>query len=206
MKLRRRGRKNVVKKSGIAFVLAGTALILSALSLFLYNRYEDAQAGQKAESLLADVQTLIETAPSALPEENLRQELPAAEVDGYSFAGCLSVPGLGLELPVMSEWDYARLKIAPCRQFGSSRTDDLVIAAHNYKRHFGRLSQLEEGDSVIFTDMDGIENLYEVTRIDTLKPTEVDAVQNSGHDLVLYTCTYGGSTRIAVFCDRQENI
>ena len=28
-------------------------------------------------------------------------------------------------------WDYDRLKIAPCRQFGSTRTDDLVIAAHN---------------------------------------------------------------------------
>ena len=55
-----------------------------------------------------------------------------------------------------------------------------------------------------FTDMEGIENLYEVIRVETLKPTEVDAVQNSDHDLVLYTCTYGGKTRVTVFCDRQE--
>ena len=139
------------KKSGIAFVLVGTVLILSALSLFLYNRYEDAQAGQEAESLLADVQTLIETAPSTLPEETVPQEtlapeLPVTEIDGYGYVGYLSIPKLELELPVMSEWDYARLKIAPCRQFGSSRTDDLVIAAHNYKKHFGHLKHLEAGD------------------------------------------------------------
>lgn len=200
---------NVPKKSGIAFVLVGTVLILSALSLFLYNRYEDAQAGQEAESLLADVQTLIETAPSTLPEETVPQEtlapeLPVTEIDGYGYVGYFSIPKLELELPVMSEWDYARLKIAPCRQFGSSRTDDLVIAAHNYKKHFGHLKDLEAGDEVGFTDMEGIENLYEVIRVETLKPTEVDAVQNSDHDLVLYTCTYGGKTRVTVFCDRQE--
>ena len=58
---------------------------------------------------------------------------------------------------------------------------------------------------MIFTDMDGIENFYAVTSVETLGPTEVDAVQNSGHDLVLYTCTPGGATRVTVFCDRQIN-
>ena len=179
------------------------------LRAFGCSEQQIAQAGQEAESLLADVQTLIETAPSTLPEETVPQEtlapeLPVTEIDGYGYVGYLSIPKLELELPVMSEWDYARLKIAPCRQFGSSRTDDLVIAAHNYKKHFGHLKDLEAGDEVGFTDMEGIENLYEVIRVETLKPTEVDAVQNSDHDLVLYTCTYGGKTRVTVFCDRQE--
>ena len=102
-----------------------------------------------------------------------------------------------------SEWDYNRLKIAPCRHFGSSRTDDLVIAAHNYKTHFGSLSKLRSGAEVIFTDMDGIENRYVLVRDpETLAPDAVDAVQNSGYDLVLYTCTPGGATRVVAFCDR----
>ena len=195
------------KKTGIVFVLAGTVLILSALSLFLYNRYEDAHAEQEAESLLGDVQTIIderETSVPTTPPETLAPELPIVEIEGYGYVGYISIPKLELELPVMSEWDYVRLKIAPCRQFGSSRTDDLVIAAHNYESHFGYLYQLELGDQVIFTDMDGIENLYEVTGLDTLNPIEVDAVQNSGHDLVLYTCTYEGKTRVTVFCDRKK--
>ena len=45
---------------------------------------------------------------------------------------------------------------------------------------------------------------YAVSKCETLQPTEVDAVQNSGYDLVLYTCTLGGRTRVTVFCDRVE--
>lgn len=193
---------NVPKKTGIVFVLAGTVLILSALSLFLYNQYEDAQAGRKAENLLTAVQSVIRETET--PPKTLDPELPITEIEGYGYVGYLFIPDLELELPVMSEWDYSRLKIAPCRQFGSSRTDDLVIAAHNYKNHFGQLSQLEVGDPVFFTDMDGIKNTYEVTAVDTLAPTDVEAVQSSGYALVLYTCTYGGKTRVTVFCDRQE--
>ena len=87
--------------------------------------------------------------------------------------------------------------------FGSSRTDDLVIAAHNYESHFGKIGTLALGDEVRFTDMDGIENHYTVSAIEVHDPTDVEAVEHSGHDLVLYTCTYGGKTRIVVFCDRS---
>ena len=111
---------------------------------------------------------------------------------------------IGIDLPVMSEWSYPRLKIAPCRQFGSSRTDDLVIAAHNYESHFGKLTSLTAGDSVTFTDMDGIVNEYVVNKVEVLDPHSVEEVEHSGYALVLYTCTYGGKTRVTVFCDRAS--
>lgn len=146
-------------------------LILSALLLFLHNRQEDVQAGQEAESLLENVEAVIETKkikvpvigtqPDAAPSATrLDPQMPVVMLDGYEYVGYVEIPVLGLKLPVMSEWDYTRLKIAPCRQFGSSRTDDLVIAAHNYESHFGHLKDLSEGDSVTFTDMEGIFNTY----------------------------------------------
>ena len=205
------------KKTGIAIVTAGAVLILSALLLLLYNRYEDANAGQEAESLLENVEAVIETKrikvpvtskrPDATPSTTpLAPQLPVLMLDGYEYVGYVEIPILGLKLPVMSEWDYTRLKVAPCRQFGSSRTDDLVIAAHNYESHFGRLKDLSAGDTVTFTDMEGIVNTYCVEKIETLNPNEVDAVLNSGYDLVLYTCTKGGQTRVTVFCDRETAI
>lgn len=210
------------RKTGIVFIAAGAVLILSALSLFAYNKIESANAGREAESLLGAVQTLInekisaaspspsasagaESSAASEPTPTLPPDMPVAEIDGYGYVGYLSIPDLELELPVMSEWDYTRLRLAPCRQFGSSRTDDLVIAAHNYDRHFGLLSKLETGAEIIFTDMDGIVNRYEVALIDTLAPDRVDDVQNSGYDLVLYTCTYGGASRVTVFCSRTED-
>ena len=205
------------KKRGIIFVIVGAVLILSALLLFLCNRYEDRRAGQEAELLLDAIQSAIEqeTEPTTKPNkvdtdatesiepvETLAPEMPVIEIDGHEYIGYVSIPDLELELPVMAEWDYSRLKTAPCRQFGSSRTDDLVIAAHNYLSHFGALSSLEEGAEILFTDMDGIENRYTLQRLDTLAPDAVDAVQNSGYDLVLYTCTPGGATRVVAFCER----
>lgn len=204
------------KKTEVVMMLLGAVLIFSALLLFASNRYENIRAGRAAEQLLTQVQAVMaERTPSESVSasaavagetgqegELLDSELPVAELDGYGYVGYLSIPDLELELPVMSEWDNERLKIAPCRHFGSSRTDDLVIAAHNYKRHFGLLNQLQVGSMVVFTDMDHLVNTYAVEKIETLKPTEVDAVQNSAYDLVLYTCTKGGQTRIVVFCSR----
>ena len=205
------------KKAGIIFVTLGVVLILSALLLFLHNRLEDRRAGQQAELLMEEIQSVIPAEPAPIikpaeieleieiiePEETLPAEMPVVMIDGYDYIGYLSIPDLELELPVMSEWDYTRLEIAPCRHFGSSRTDDLVIAAHNYKTHFASLSRLKRGAEVIFTDMDGIENRYVMMKDpEILAPDAVDAVQNSGYDLVLYTCAPGGTTRVAAFCDR----
>ena len=54
--------------------------------------------------------------------------------------------------------------------------------------------------------MEGIVSTYCVEKLETLSPDAVDTVLNSGYDLVLYTCTKGGRTRVAVFCDRAKVI
>lgn len=199
-------------KAGIVFIALGAVLILSALLLLLYNRHEAALAGKEAEILLSDVEAAIggQTSPDgptdateeAETEPTLSPELPVLHLNGYDYVGYVEIPVLELKLPVMATWDYELLQVAPCRQFGSSRTDDLVIAAHNYVTHFGYLKKLVPGDTVTFTDMDGIVNTYAVEKSETLDPTSVDAVKNSGCDLVLYTCTIGGKTRVCVFCNR----
>ena len=194
---------------GVICVLLGVVLLLAALGLYGYNRWEDAQAGAEAQTVVQDLQEKVveqtQSAASApaIDTSSLDPELPVVELDGYEYVGTVSIPAIGIDLPVMSEWSYPRLKIAPCRQFGSSRTDDLVIAAHNYESHFGKLTSLTAGDSVTFTDMDGIVNEYVVNKVEVLDPHSVEEVEHSGYALVLYTCTYGGKTRIVVFCDRS---
>ena len=198
------------KSPGILCIVIGCVLLLAALGLYGYNRYEDAQAGAEAQVVVQDLEQKLEqtvskaesTETSSDSEEMLSPELPVVMLDGYDYIGVISIPAIDIKLPVMSNWSYPKLKISPCREFGSSRTDDLVIAAHNYESHFGKLGSVSVGDNVIFTDMDGVENHYIVQKTDILQPTDVDAVEHSGYDLVLYTCTYGGKTRITVFCDR----
>ncbi len=195
------------------FITAGAVLLLAALALYVYNAIDSRRAGQAADALLDGVQAQIEarteSAAGEAPEAEAAEatpvpEMPVIELDGNEYIGYISVPSQGIELPVMSDWSYDRLKIAPCRQFGSYYTDDLVIAAHNFDTHFGRLKYLSPGDSVVFTDAAGGVHSYAVTRLETVQPDDVSAVQNSGHDLVLYTCTLGGKPRVTVFCDRED--
>ena len=189
------------KKSGVILISLGAVLILAALLLFLHNRSEDRRAGQEAESLLEDVRSSM--AANADPEP---QEEPAEEII-YDYAGVIVIPDLSLELPVIDQWSYARLKVAPCRQSGAAADGDLVIAAHNYKSHFGYLDRLEPGASVIFTDMEGTVYRYAVEGIRQLAPEDaedVSSVFSSEYPLVLYTCTPGGKARVAVFCRWAE--
>ena len=189
------------KKSGVILISLGAVLILAALLLLLYNRSEDRRAGQEAESLLEDVRSAM--AANADPKP---QEEPAEEIT-YDYAGVIAIPDLSLELPVIDQWNYARLKVAPCRQSGAAADGDLVIAAHNYKSHFGYLDRLEPGASVIFTDMEGTVYRYAVEEIRQLAPEDaedVSSVFSSEYPLVLYTCTPGGKARVAVFCQWDE--
>ena len=104
----------------------------------------------------------------------------------------------------MADWSYPQLRIAPCRYSGSIWSDDMVLMAHNYARHFGQLSRLSIGEEVIFKDVNGITITYEVMAIDTLNPTEVEDMTSGEYDLTLFTCTYGGKSRVTVRCDRLE--
>lgn len=191
------------KKSGVILISLGAVLILAALLLFLYNRSEDRRAGQEAESLLEDVRSSMAANADPEPQEELAEEIT------YDYAGVIVIPDLSLELPVIDQWSYARLKVAPCRQSGAAADGDLVIAAHNYKSHFGYLDRLEPGASVIFTDMEGTVYRYAVEEIRQLEPEDaedVSSVFSSEYPLVLYTCTPGGKARVAVFCQWDETI
>ncbi len=195
------------RKTGLLCMVLGAVLLLSALSLLLYNRGEERQAYRRAREALslvreAAVQQGGETAPPTPADPAESGDMAAASVGGYEYIGWLTIPALELELPVMAQWDDTRLRTAPCRQFGTAEGGDLVIAGHNYDCHFGRLRRLREGDLVQFTDMAGGSWAYEVAAVTVLPANAVDQVKNSPWELVLYTCTLEGGRGVAVGCTR----
>lgn len=200
-------------------MLLGIVLTFGALSLFIYNQHEATKAVQATANLLpvlmekieeneeSDTEPLTYTLPVGTPVEYLDPSafvMTEVEIDGYAYIGYLSIPKLELELPIMADWDYSRLRIAPCRYTGSVRGEDLVLMAHNYASHFGGISKLAAGDSVMFTDMDGIVTVYEVVAQDVLNPYAVEEMTSGEFDLTLFTCTYGGKSRVTVYCDRAS--
>lgn len=150
-----------------------------------------------------------ETEPPAVPTQpeipdyiqNPDMEMPVQTVNGTDYIGILRIPTLNLELPIISQWSYKRLKVAPCRYTGSVYQKNMTICAHNYSSHFGRLKNLSIGDIVTFTDMDGNEFIYRVAELETLMPSAVEEMTAGIWDLTLFTCTVGGKTRVTVRCE-----
>ncbi len=205
------------KKVGTIFMILGALLIIGAVSLLVYNRIEDKESGAAADAVLQQLQAAISegeqkttepdneasSSPQEPTEPSLSPDIPQVEIDGQEYMGYLVIPALDLQLPVISNWSDAGLKIAPCRHTGSIAEDNLVIAGHNYSKHFGQLDGLKAGDLVLFTDLAGQTYIYEVIETERLAGTAIEAMLQSGYDLTLYTCTYGGQDRIAVRCNRK---
>ncbi|MCD8363843.1 MAG: sortase [Lachnospiraceae bacterium] len=185
------------------FLALGTLMLLAAVALLAYNEWDNWRAGNSMVGILdALKQAEEESDADALPGQEDTQ-MNIVEVDGNAYIGTLSIERYGLELPVMSEWSYRGLKIAPGRYSGSARTDDLVICGHNYERHFRNLKNLNAGDEILFTDVNGNVFYYEVDEVIILQPTAVEEMLDGASeewDLTLFTCTLGGQTRVTVRC------
>ena len=208
-------------RKGNFCIIIGLLLIAAALSLTIYNKWDEKRAGETAQLTLQQLQAVqneqaqvsgelsegdvLTPDGSIIPEYLLNpgKDMPIVEIDGNGYIGVLSLPTLGLALPVMDDWSYERLRTSPCRYAGSAYTNDLIICAHNYEEHFGRIDELQLGDEVRFTDTEGHEFVYVVVEMELLGPTAIDAMKSGQWDLTLYTCTLGGQQRVTIRCEQQ---
>ena len=211
-----------MSKQGKICTAIGVLLLAAALLLTAYNLWSDVMAdviaGKVLERLASDMEENADTNPSVpiyneesedvyIPDYilNPAMAMPEDQIDGQTYIGVLEIQALSLSLPVISAWSYPNLKIAPCRYAGSVYLDNMVIAAHNYQSHFGKLETLSQNDEVSFTDMDGNVFAYKVAEIEALSPYAIEEMTAGDWDLTLFTCTVGGQSRMAVRCERMQD-
>jgi len=202
-------------KRGTGLIITGFVLILAAAGLFGYNVIEERKAENSSvkavgvleqQIVIKEYPEIFENAAEAeIPDYILNPEMamPETEIEGIKYIGTLEIPKIGLKLPVISEWSYPNLKIAPCRYFGSAYLDNIVIAAHNYKSHFREIENLSSGDEIIFTDTDGNVFVYSVGAKEVLPPTAIEEMTSGEWDLTLFTCNPAGTFRVAIRCDKK---
>lgn len=212
------------RRKGTWLMRLGILLMLAAAVLAGRNLLEQYQAGQASLEVLAQMrQIMAENAPaaeepsvqtntgeipempSAPQEEPLfvrfpNMEMPVSRIGRHDYIGVLDIPSMGLSLPVMTDWDYEKLRVSPCRYSGSVYSGDLIIAGHNYETHFRYIKDLAIGSEVRFTDMDGNVFFFEVSAVETIGPDNVGAMLAGDWDLTMFTCTIGGQMRSTVRC------
>lgn len=202
-----------MRKQGRIYTGIGLLLLAAALVLCVYNLWSDISARKAADAVLEKLNSDIPTrSADGFSQEsyisdyilNPNMDMPEDEIDGRKYIGVLHIPALSLRLPILSAWSYPNLRVAPCRYAGSAYLNNLVIAAHNYQSHFGKLKNLSQGDEVTFTDVDGNVFFYQVVEMETLSPYATEEMTAGDWDLTLFTCTIGGQRRVTVRCEQSE--
>lgn len=213
------------RKTGTILILLGLTLILAAGALTGYNLWDENRAAENSAKALNQLISRIpetipptQTSPDVLTLEvpatevvypdyvlNPNMEMPVQQIDGYDYIGVLSIPSVDIELPIIDAWSYNGATVAPCRYSGSAYLDDMVIAAHNHRAHFGPLlNNIRLDDPVTFTDVDGNVFEYRVVEFQVVEPTQIDEMITGDWDLTLFTCSPGMQTRMAVRCEKSE--
>ena len=200
---------NELHKLGNALIVLGVILIVSATILVMYNIDQDGDVGKATGEIVSELSDEIADRERLLPkteEEAIAmrdQGKNVVVIDGREYIGYLTVPSQSLELPILSACSSANLKIAPCRYSGGALADTFVLAGHNYRSHFGKLTNLSVGDTIRFTNVFGVVFEYTVVELQSLRPTAVSAMKSDEYDLTLFTCNLAGNARFTVRCMRN---
>lgn len=214
------------RRTGLAFIISGAVLILAALSLVLYNKYDDYRCSKNANDALTYIEDVIpfkttlerienegyknspqiEAGGTLSPEINdttnveKMEPLKTFDINGTDYIGVIHIPSMKVTLPVTKNWSNKLMKKAACRYDGSALYGNLIICAHNLPSFFKGIQQLNTRDNIIFIDADNKEYVYEVIQIEILGAYDVDAVKAGSDewDITLFSCTYGGKERVTV--------
>jgi sortase A len=200
---------NEIRKT---LIVLGCCCVIAAAAFYLYNQWVSDRAASEAAALTGTLSSLIDASETTSTDEGTdplldnstsapEETLVTRNVNGYNIIGIISIPAIDIKLAVISDWSYPNLKVSACRYSGTP-SEQLVLLAHNYKQHFGRLGELQQGDTVDFTDPNGIVYSYEVTGTEIKGKYELEDILSGDWDLTLFTCTYGGANRVVVRCKR----
>lgn len=190
---------------GKALICIGLVCILAALGRMVWQGWEAGLAEDRARALMAGLeqQRIVEQANANLREQAPSGQSAVTQLADYTLVGSVCFPTLGLELPVQDSWSYQLLKSSPCRYSGSVAGNDLILMAHNYQKHFGRIGTLQTGDRVEVRGVDGAVTAYTVLGREILEKDQLDELTGGEGDLTLFTCTRGGERRVVVRCERS---
>lgn len=185
---------------GRVCILLGCVCVLIAAALLIQTIWAEQYASTATANALAAITLQADTTgedPDPADDSATSQSI---EVDGSVYCGVLSIDALGLTLPVQAEFSYPNLKSSPCL-YPQDGYDAIVIAAHNYTAHFGSLPLLSIGDSLCYTPIGQDAIYYTVYEISTVEASDMETVQGTADELILFTCNINNNTqRVVVRC------
>jgi sortase A len=135
-------------------------------------------------------------------------DMPGYTINGHTYIGYVTIPEIGLALPVQKDYAFELLDTSPVRYLGNLTEGNMIVAGHNFKSHFSPLKDVSLGSQVTFTDVNGNEYFFIVSKIQTIGGSDYSGMLADADqwDLTLFTCVPGGKSRLTLRCVETEKL
>lgn len=180
---------NILLAILIVSIIATTVLII-----IKYGR------SQKNEKELKEVVATITTQIQENKEEN--EPIGDIEVKGYKVVGIIKIPKINIEYPILEKTTDEAMKYSVTHFWGDevNAIGNYTIAGHNNMdgTMFGNTSELDIGDIIELTGLDGKKIQYQIFKQYIIDPEDVSCVKSvkaGTREVTLITCTNGHKNR-----------
>ena len=185
------------RKSTKVMMLLGIILLAAAAGLYGFRMISEHNNAELSEKVMSQMQEMIpqydedDPAATGLGED----PLPAIEIEGISLVGYLEIASTDQKIPVAdSSYDGAWPVF---HKSGSPVRGKFVIGGSEKKGGLGSLGDIEPGDTVRFTDVNGVRYTYRITGLGSVRQ-----INGLDHDLILY-CGISRNTFLAAYGTMQ---
>ena len=195
-----------VKKFKLIFWISLSLIIICLIfySFLQYNSWKQ----EKVSENFSNHFTLRNLYSS---NNNYIAQRTSVEEENPFVIGLLKIDKINLMYPILSHTSEELLKISPCYLSGPMPNEigNLCIAGHNYanQTHFGKLSSLDEGDTIQIYDLNSNTVNYKIYKITEVTANDTSCLSqntNGTREVTLITCNTIKGTRIVV--KAKENI
>lgn len=129
----------------------------------------------------------------------------ASDGTKYYIIGTIKIPDLGIEYPILSDWNYEILKNATCKYCGAdpNKVGNCCIIGHNYRNNsfFSKLDTLDIMDVIQITDTSGTTIEYAIYDKYVVDPDNTECTSqntNGKREITLITCYNYGKQRTII--------
>lgn len=189
-----------MRRSGNIFLFAGLLLVLGSFGLLAATTLQTNAAASAAAELAAELEKTMPPRSVGLMDSYTNMEMPAFSLDGQDFIGTVAVPAFQVVLPIAPVWDAGTISSFPCRFWGTVYDGSLVLGGADQKGQFDFLDQIQNGDSVLVTDMTGAQFSYRVSAIHRADSARADILLDGQSDLTIFARNARSLEYIIVRC------
>ena len=189
-----------------------------------YEEYDDEPRVSKIKIICCIVIVLVivgiaffvsrnkkETIENVVEENTVNLNQLASTYENYLVLGKIKIDSIGVEQYILDSKEEEALKHGVVKLYGSSLNnyDNLCLAGHNFENIFGKLNELDKGDTIILVDKDLSETEYIVKEILSVDPTDLTVLlpREETVELTLITCESASTERLVIKAEeKSENV